>query len=177
MHTRIVALLLSAALTATLAGGVLAQQQNGPKLYKWVDKNGVTHYGSSVPPEYANQQAAQKATDQMLLDTYTSVADIEQDRSTHLKALDAQMDVTNAAISGLQGNLKAYQQRQQELGRQHRPVPAELTKDLASTQQQLQFDQQLLAQQQQQKQSVQAQFDAYIKRFQQLTATQNNGGG
>src|SRR5574337_1649468 len=217
MHTRIVALLLSAALTATLAGGVLAQQQNGPKLYKWVDKNGVTHYGSSVPPEYANQQldvlnsegltvktiqapqtkeqkakqqqdqaaaaaeakqqAAQKATDQMLLDTYTSVADIEQDRSTHLKALDAQMDVTNAAISGLQGNLKAYQQRQQELGRQHRPVPAELTKDLASTQQQLQADQQLLAQQQQQKQSVQAQFDAYIKRFQQLTATQNNGGG
>jgi hypothetical protein len=24
------------------------------KLYKWVDKNGVTHYGETIPPEYAN---------------------------------------------------------------------------------------------------------------------------
>ncbi|MBI4809814.1 MAG: DUF4124 domain-containing protein [Nitrosomonadales bacterium] len=24
------------------------------KLYKWVDKNGTTHYGETIPPEYAN---------------------------------------------------------------------------------------------------------------------------
>jgi chromosome segregation ATPase len=24
------------------------------KLYKWVDKSGVTHYGETIPPEYAN---------------------------------------------------------------------------------------------------------------------------
>lgn len=24
------------------------------KLYKWVDKNGQTHYGETIPPEYAN---------------------------------------------------------------------------------------------------------------------------
>ncbi|MFH0933986.1 MAG: DUF4124 domain-containing protein [Pseudomonadota bacterium] len=25
------------------------------KLYKWVDKNGTTHYGETIPPEYANR--------------------------------------------------------------------------------------------------------------------------
>jgi hypothetical protein len=31
-----------------------AQGQDGPRLYKWTDKNGVVHYGDSIPPEYAN---------------------------------------------------------------------------------------------------------------------------
>lgn len=33
--------------------GYLAAQENGPRLYRWVDKDGVTHYGDSVPAEYA----------------------------------------------------------------------------------------------------------------------------
>jgi chromosome segregation ATPase len=49
------ALILAALLATTLAAGALAQDKT-PKLYKWVDKQGVVHYGSSVPPEYANQQ-------------------------------------------------------------------------------------------------------------------------
>ncbi len=27
------------------------------KLYKWVDANGTTHYGETIPPEYANRDA------------------------------------------------------------------------------------------------------------------------
>lgn len=27
------------------------------KLYKWVDENGVTHYGSTIPPRYAGQKS------------------------------------------------------------------------------------------------------------------------
>lgn len=27
------------------------------KLYKWVDRNGQTHYGETIPPEYANTDA------------------------------------------------------------------------------------------------------------------------
>ncbi|HKT32861.1 MAG TPA: DUF4124 domain-containing protein [Gammaproteobacteria bacterium] len=211
MKTRILALILATTLTTVFAGAALAQDKS-PKLYKWVDKNGIVHYGSSVPPEYANQQLevlnsegltvktiqapkakeapqdaaaaaakakqeqAQQATDQMLLDTYTSVNDIEQDRDTHLKALNAQIDITNAAISGLRDNLAAYQKHEQQLERQHRPIPAELKNNLLSTQQQLEADQKLLVQQQQQKPALQAQYDAYIKRFQQLTANPNNGG-
>jgi len=29
---------------------------NGRTLYKWVDEQGVTHYGDRIPPEYATQE-------------------------------------------------------------------------------------------------------------------------
>src|ERR1700683_3288698 len=44
-----------------LAAGAAAPPGSGPSnngrvLYKWVDKDGVTHYGDHVPPEYASQE-------------------------------------------------------------------------------------------------------------------------
>jgi hypothetical protein len=33
-----------------------AAADNGRKLYKWVDEQGVTHYGDHIPPEYAAQE-------------------------------------------------------------------------------------------------------------------------
>src|SRR3990170_3825907 len=29
------------------------------KMYKWVDDQGVTHYGETIPPEYANKDRAE----------------------------------------------------------------------------------------------------------------------
>jgi hypothetical protein len=29
------------------------------KMYKWVDDNGTTHYGETVPPEYANKDRSE----------------------------------------------------------------------------------------------------------------------
>lgn len=43
------ALVLCAAFSATAEA----------KLYKWVDDKGVTHYGETVPPEYANKDRVQ----------------------------------------------------------------------------------------------------------------------
>lgn len=217
MKTRIFLTLGAAALAAILSASALAQSQQGPKLYKWVDKQGVTHYGSSVPPQYADQQlqvlnsqgmtvktlaapktpeqlAAEKqqqataaqeteeqkkqhATDQMLLDTYTSVADIEQDRKTRAKAMDAQITVTNSAIASLEGNLKTYKKQQEVLTKNHKPIPESLRKDLSNTDQQLAADRKLLDQQTQQKQAMEARFDGYAKRFQELSKAQNGSGG
>jgi hypothetical protein len=56
-----------------------ATSTNGRTLYKWVDEQGVTHYGDHIPPEYASQEQhimnsqgveisrldAQKSADQM----------------------------------------------------------------------------------------------------------------
>ncbi|MGH8398716.1 MAG: DUF4124 domain-containing protein [Gammaproteobacteria bacterium] len=206
---------LAALLAATFAAGALAQQ-NTPKLYKWVDKSGVVHYGSSIPPEYANQQMdvlnsqgitiktldahkttqqvvedkkaeataaekakqeqQQKATDQMLLDTYTSVADIERDRDSRLAGMNSQVNVINGAIAGLQSTLTDYQARAKELTTAHKPIPASLKKSLDSTQQQLDTDKQLLLKQEQLKKATQEQYAAYIKRFKLLAPDQNNGG-
>jgi hypothetical protein len=43
------ALLLTAAQAAGAASGA-------PKFYKWVDEQGITHYGDRIPPEYASQE-------------------------------------------------------------------------------------------------------------------------
>src|SRR6202035_6158845 len=36
--------------------GFAAGAANGRTLYKWVDEQGVTHYGDHIPPEYASQE-------------------------------------------------------------------------------------------------------------------------
>ncbi|MFI4921555.1 MAG: DUF4124 domain-containing protein, partial [Gammaproteobacteria bacterium] len=46
-------------ITVLLMVSALAHADNKQKLYKWVDKDGITHYGSSIPPEYAAQQSEQ----------------------------------------------------------------------------------------------------------------------
>lgn len=44
-------------LIAATALSALLVSHAEAKLYKWVDGNGVTHYGETIPPEYANREA------------------------------------------------------------------------------------------------------------------------
>jgi hypothetical protein len=47
---------LTAALALLLAAGVAAQEKaQGPKLYRWVDKQGKVHYDDALPPEAVNE--------------------------------------------------------------------------------------------------------------------------
>lgn len=46
-------LLLGAVLTPVLV--LCAEDGRNSRSYRWVDDNGVTHYGDAVPPEYARQ--------------------------------------------------------------------------------------------------------------------------
>ena len=48
--------LLAFAPATSLAAPGSSPTNNGRVLYKWVDKDGVTHYGDHVPPEYASQE-------------------------------------------------------------------------------------------------------------------------
>jgi hypothetical protein len=49
-------ILCAVALLALAGSPVRAATGNGRTLYKWVDAQGVTHYGDSIPPEYAAQE-------------------------------------------------------------------------------------------------------------------------
>jgi hypothetical protein len=44
------------AVTLIASAGITAGAQSGRTLYKWVDQQGVTHYGDHIPPEYAGQE-------------------------------------------------------------------------------------------------------------------------
>jgi hypothetical protein len=48
--------LCAVALLATSAINAGAATTNARKVYKWVDGQGVTHYGDNIPPEYASQE-------------------------------------------------------------------------------------------------------------------------
>src|ERR1700692_3245244 len=48
-----VSVLLLVATTSFSAG---TTPSSGRKLYKWVDEQGVTHFGDHIPPEYASQE-------------------------------------------------------------------------------------------------------------------------
>jgi chromosome segregation ATPase len=216
MKLRTLSFALAAILTVIFAAGAFAGDKS-QKLYKWVDKDGVVHYGSSVPPEYASQQLqilnnegitvqtvaapktpeeiakdkqakaeaavkakqaqAQHDNDQMLLDTYTSVDDIERDRNSRLAAIDSQIKVIDGSISSLQGALTGYQKQAAKLTAAHKPISASLKKDMDDTQEQLDINQKLLLKQQQDKQEVQDRYAAYIKRYQQLTGQSTSSGG
>ena len=44
-----------ALVAAMLVAGIAAAQEKGPKLYRWVDKQGKVHYAQALPPEAVNQ--------------------------------------------------------------------------------------------------------------------------
>ena len=119
------------------------------RLYRWVDDDGVVHYGDHVPPQYASrnrdllntqgvtvgsevgaltdeeraeiarlaamdEQARQARMedarrDQVLLDTYLSVSEIERLRDRRLELLEAQIKVTEHYLSNLRKRLGRLQ--------------------------------------------------------------------
>lgn len=132
--------------------------------------------------EEAKQVADQRAHDQVLLDTYVSVSDMERDRDSRISAIDYQINITNASISSLQSSLASYQKQADGYNKSNKPVPADLQQKLDDTQDELRTDQKLLLDQQQKKQAVRDQFTTDINRFKQLHAEQDehaqqqNGG-
>jgi hypothetical protein len=215
MNTRKLALFAAAFALVFVAAAAAAPAKT--KLYKWVDKNGVTQYGSSIPPEYASQQseqlnaqgqvvktqeaqktpqqlaaeaqaaqqaqqqaqadAAVKAHDKVLLDTYTSVADMERDRDSKVSAIDAQINVLNGSITASQKTLADFQDRASELASKSKPVPPDLQKHIDGAKQQLILNQQQLLLQEQHKQDMEAQFAKDIERYKVLTGAPSSSGG
>lgn len=57
MHLKILAWAQCAVLLLAMLPVLAATpSSSGRKLYKWVDEQGVTHYGDNIPPEYATQE-------------------------------------------------------------------------------------------------------------------------
>ena len=60
MKTHVLSVALCAGLLAAgLAQAASTNKESTGRSYKWVDEHGVTHYGDSVPPEYARQSRSE----------------------------------------------------------------------------------------------------------------------
>jgi hypothetical protein len=60
MSARLLAVIASAALVCIGAahGAPVSTGAKGGPVYRWVDENGIVHYGDSVPPQYSQQESA-----------------------------------------------------------------------------------------------------------------------
>ena len=67
---------------------------NGRVLYKWVDAQGVTHYGDHVPPEYASQEQHILNSRGYEIDRLEAQKTPEQVAAEERRKLDAQQNQT-----------------------------------------------------------------------------------
>ena len=122
--------------------------------------------------EEKQQQQRQAEYDHMLLATFTTDQDLIRSRDRKLSAIDATIEVTKAAITGLQKKLDTLQQRAAAYERNGRPVSDGLNTDMTSQQQQIEGKKQYIAYSQQEKANITKQYASDLKRFRELKAAQ-----
>jgi len=182
-------------------------------LYRWVDDQGVVHYGDHVPPEYASTdrdllntagvtigfqegvvtaeeqaeldrlqaiedarleaRAASARRDQVLLDTYLSVAEIEDLRDRRLELLGSKVKVTEQYLNNLRKRLLTLQQE----ASRYRPysdsesapnIPENLALDISRTVASISLYEQTLTGTRNEQDVVRAAFGKDIVRFNEL---------
>jgi len=139
---------------AILGSTVHAREETS--VYRWVDEDGIIHYGDSIPPEYRDlpkeeqleqekrenevrvAQELQQRADQALLATYLSVEEIVMHRDRRVELFQAQSRVTELYLKNLGRRLESIRNeasRYQPYSDDPKApmIPAELAKDLQET--------------------------------------------
>jgi hypothetical protein len=73
-----------------LSAAAVSADSSGRVLYKWVDSEGVTHYGDHIPPEYASQEQHVMSSRGIEIDRLEAQKTPEQMAAEDAKKLDAQ---------------------------------------------------------------------------------------
>ena len=177
------------------------------KVYKWVDEDGVVHYGHALPPSEAgrahkilNEQgiavdnvapaktaeqiaeearvaaAAKEAAkrDQVLLNTYLSVDEIENLRDRRVELLEALNQVTrkymenlDEKLSGLRAEAARHEARAESAG-EAVAIPDDLSAEIAHAERGIEGYRRELETRRVEQERIRAQFDADIARFREL---------
>ncbi|HXW74785.1 MAG TPA: DUF4124 domain-containing protein [Steroidobacteraceae bacterium] len=204
-----VALLASGVLIAAVDAHAAPKSANSSAkgiAYRWVDEQGVVHYGDHIPPEYATQDRSilnnegvevghldaqktpeqvaadarerasamkQKQHDAFLINTYTSVKDIETLRDARLDQLRGQRTATEQYVESLRVRLTSLQSR----ALTYRPynaredafrMPDDLAENLVRTVNEMRAQRTALAAMGDTETALRAQFQADIERYREL---------
>jgi chromosome segregation ATPase len=178
------------------------------KMYKWVDDKGTTHYGETIPPEYANKdrqllnksgvviktqdimtpeerRAAEAETaksnateeaardrkryDKSLVNTYSSVEEIELSRIRNIQQVEARINSVRAQLKPETERLANLQKETKNRISSGKPVPPSLQDDMTETQNRIKRMQQDMDKYLTEKSSVEARFAADKLRYKELT--------
>jgi hypothetical protein len=110
---------------------VWASPADAQRVYRWVDENGVVHFGDAIPPEYSKERhevldgrgtrtvvheekpvsdsPERDDRDRALLATYRSVDEIVAVRDRRVGYLDGQNDVARQRLDGLRARQQTLQ--------------------------------------------------------------------
>ncbi len=195
-------------LLAALVIGLSFSLPAAAKMYKWVDDQGVTHYGETIPPEYANKDRSElnkagrvvntrevltpeerrakeleetkkreeaeaalerKRRDKALLNTYTTVKEIDLARSRNLQQVEARINSVSSQLKMATDSHLGLQKEAEGLAKANRKMPKSLQEDLQESQVRLAKAQQDLEKAKAEKAAVEARYDADKARFKELT--------
>jgi hypothetical protein len=195
-------------LFAALIVGLTFSLPVAAKLYKWVDDNGITHYGETIPPEYADkdrvelnkdgrviksdevitperrrakqQEEAKKRAeaeaaleqqrhDRTLINTYSSVNEIDLARTRSLQQVDARINMLNSNLKAANERLLALETEADNDAKANRKIPDSLQEDLQDAKARLTQLQQDLEKPNAEKAALEARFAADRARYIELT--------
>ncbi|MPZ43761.1 MAG: DUF4124 domain-containing protein [Betaproteobacteria bacterium] len=162
---------------ASLVAATAFSLPAGAAMYKWVDEHGTTHYGDSVPPRYASRaaergkRAAQPAKTEHLKAVQVAPSEEEQERrkAEAKRQLDRQRKDT-ALLSTYASEKEIELARARELKRNQdtlKMASAGLARS-GAREDRKKLDA-LMAQSQQETDSINAKFDAQLTRYRELT--------
>lgn len=205
-------------MTLALAGlalpaAELCAQAKQTKTYRWVDNDGVVHFGDHIPPEYADRDreilnsqgvavgfeegeitpeeraaAAREAAleeasraeranaarrDRMLLETYLTVADIEDLRDRRLELINSQIRVTELYLTNLRKRLTTLE-REASIFTPYSdkenapPMPGNLALDISRTTASIELYEETLKRSRREQDELRDAFDLDIARFKEL---------
>lgn len=122
--------------------------------------------------EAAEQKAlAEKAAayDRFLLDSYSSVKDLERARNDRLLTIDGRVGLTRQAVTGDEKSLVGLKVREEALLKANKPVDATLRKQMAGVQKTLRDNRNAITRFGEDREKVCSDFDRDIKRYQELS--------
>ncbi|MCB5185981.1 DUF4124 domain-containing protein [Methylobacillus gramineus] len=152
--------LFTLAFALAITSSLLCAAENKPagKIIKWVDENGVTHYGDTIPPQYAgkpstninsrgmpqreqadkstnnelpaNKETEQSRRDRTLQSVYSSEQEIDLARDRNLQMDQVMLEGLEQRKLGATTRLQGLKQSAADLGKRNKPVSADLNKDI-----------------------------------------------
>jgi chromosome segregation ATPase len=164
--------------------------QDVDKAYSVINKEGITI--NSVEKAKTKEQLAEErrlqqqraqqeklareraAYDHILLDTYMKVSDLEETRDRYIATLEGAIKVAQHKLSNLNNDLDKLQRSAANLEREGKPVPEDISKDIANLQTQVERENSFIRAQRTQQNEVREKFADDIKRYKELKSEQQS---
>lgn len=144
--------------------------------YRIVNESGVTL--EVVPAARAPSDRKRDASatpsrslsmrDKALLQTFTSVPDIETARDKHLLAMDGIIDVTRYNLELVSRNLKAIKESMRQIEASGEPVPEKMQTDITEIRERIKENKSYIDRKSAEKEKIGARYTRDIERFQEL---------